>query len=115
MFRDARTRALLCMGTHGALLRSTDDGLTWKPITSGTDGVLRKPFVEPGTGHLLIAGSQGTLLRSTDGGRTWARLDTHTARHFNSLASDKQTGDLVLVGERIVRLVRQSSRAKSPN
>jgi photosystem II stability/assembly factor-like uncharacterized protein len=115
MFRDARTGALLCMGTHGALLRSTDDGLTWKPITSGTDGVLRKPFVEPGTGHLLIAGSQGTLLRSTDGGRTWARLDTHTARHFNSLASDKQTGDLVLVGERIVRLVRQSSRAKSPN
>jgi hypothetical protein len=35
----------------------------------------------------------------------------HTTRHFNSFAVDERSGDLILVGERIVRLVRQSSGA----
>lgn len=110
MLRDPRTGALLCFGNFGTLLRSQDDGLTWKRIASGTDGVLRKGILEPGTGNLLLAGSRGTLLRSTDGGRGWERIATHTTRHFNGIAADKQGGHLVLVGDRIVRLVRQSAR-----
>jgi photosystem II stability/assembly factor-like uncharacterized protein len=68
--------------------------------------------VEPASGSILLVGGQGTLLRSADGGVRWEKLDTHTARHFSSFAVDKQSGDLVLVGERIVRLVRQSPRSR---
>ena len=69
--------------------------------------MLRKLILEPVTGNLLIAGSQGALLRSADGGRSWEKLETHTTRHFNGAAVAHRTGDLVLVGERIVRLVRR--------
>jgi photosystem II stability/assembly factor-like uncharacterized protein len=71
--------------------------------------VLRKIIAEPASNHLLLVGGQGALLRSADGGRNWEKLDTHSLRHFSSIAADKQSGDLVLVGERIVRLVRQSA------
>jgi photosystem II stability/assembly factor-like uncharacterized protein len=109
LLRDPRAGALLCFGASGTILRSPDGGITWKRSDSGTEGSLRKGMLEPGTQNLLIVGSRGALLRSMDGGRHWERLDTHTTRHFSSFAADKQSGDLVLVGERIVRLVRQSS------
>jgi hypothetical protein len=31
----------------------------------------------------------------------------HTARHLNSIWIDERSGDIILVGERIVRLVQQ--------
>ena len=105
MVRDPRSHALICFGGHGAIVRSEDDGLTWRKVVSGTDGALRKGMIEPHTGNLLLVGSEGALLRSSDGGRSWQPLNIHTARHFNSMAFDAD-GNLVLVGERIVRLVR---------
>ncbi len=110
--RDLRSRALLCFGARGALVVSHDDGRTWTPAASGTEGVLRKAMHEPRTNHLLLVGGQGTLLRSIDGGRRWEKIDTHITRHLTSIAADKDSGDLVLVGERIVRLVRQSTRRR---
>ena len=77
-------------------------------VPSGTDGALRKGMLEPHTGNLLLVGSQGTLLRSRDGGAWLGSDPDHTARHFNSMWVDDRSGDIVLVGERIVRLVRQS-------
>ena len=76
-------------------------------MPSGTDAALRKGMLEPRTGNLLLVGSQGALVRSRDGGRSWETLPSHTARHFNSMWVDERSGDIVLVGERIVRLVRQ--------
>jgi hypothetical protein len=82
-------------------------------VPSGTDGVLRKAVLEPRTGNLLLVGSQGAILRSRDG-RGWEALPSHTVRPFNSLVVDERSGDLVLVGERIVRLVRQSKGQDAP-
>ena len=111
MLREPRSGALLCIGTHGTILRSEDEGLTWHIVPSGTDSALRKGMLEPRTGNALLVGSQGALLRSRDGGRTWHALVSHTTRPFNSMAVDERSGDLVLVGDRIVRLVRQSRSA----
>ena len=108
MIRDAKSRALICFGAHGAIVRSTDEGLSWRAVPSGTDGVLRKSLYEPGTGNLLLVGGQGTLRRSADGGRSWQVLPTHSSRHFTSALAVPGGGNLVLVGERIVRLVRRS-------
>jgi photosystem II stability/assembly factor-like uncharacterized protein len=65
-------------------------------------------MLEPRTGNLLLVGSQGSLLRSRDGGLAWEALPSHTVRHFSSMSVDERSGDIVLAGERIVRLVRQS-------
>jgi photosystem II stability/assembly factor-like uncharacterized protein len=78
-------------------------------VSTNTEGELRKGIVDPGTNEMFVAGSRGAILRSRDGGRTWDSLPGHTKRHFQSLAL-ADNGDLVVVGERIVRLVRQSPR-----
>jgi photosystem II stability/assembly factor-like uncharacterized protein len=69
-----------------------------------TDAELRKGLLEPGSGALVLVGQQGTILRSTDAGKTWQPIPSHTRRHFRSGVFNSRNGDLILVGERIVRL-----------
>jgi photosystem II stability/assembly factor-like uncharacterized protein len=107
MLRDPASDALVCFGTYGSMVRSDDRGLTWRALKTGTDGALRKGVVDPGNGEMLIAGSRGAILRSQDGGRSWTLLPSHTNRHFQSLTIGND-GTLIAVGERIVRLVRQT-------
>lgn len=111
MLRDPASDALVCFGTYGSMVRSEDRGLTWREVKAGTDGALRKGVVDPQRREMFIAGSRGALLRSQDGGRSWVLLPSHTKRHFQSLAVD-DNGNLVAVGERIVRLVRQPKSQK---
>jgi photosystem II stability/assembly factor-like uncharacterized protein len=106
MLRDPASDGLVCFGTYGSMVRSDDRGLTWHAVKTGTDGALRKGIIDRKRGEMLVAGSRGAILRSRDGGRSWERLPGHTQRHFQSLAVDDH-GNLVVVGERIVRLVRQ--------
>jgi photosystem II stability/assembly factor-like uncharacterized protein len=106
MLRDPASDALVCFGTYGSMVRSEDRGLSWRAVSTGTDGALRKGLVDAGKREMFIAGSRGAILRSQDGGRSWALLPSHTKRHFQSISIDDD-GNLVAVGERIVRLVRQ--------
>jgi photosystem II stability/assembly factor-like uncharacterized protein len=106
MLRDPGSDGLVCFGTYGSMLRSDDRGRTWRAVATGTDGALRKGIVDPKSGEMFVAGSRGAILRSRDGGRSWDLLPSHTKRHFQSLTIG-DNGDLVVVGERIVRLVRQ--------
>jgi photosystem II stability/assembly factor-like uncharacterized protein len=105
MLADPGNEALVAFGEHGSIVRSEDGGETWRVVASGTDAELRKGLVEPGSNHLLIVGQQGMILRSADAGRSWQPLFSHTLRHFRS-AAFTPGGDLVAVGERIVRLTR---------
>ncbi len=107
MLRDPASDALVCFGTYGSMVRSDDRGLSWRAVKTGTDGALRKGVIDPGNGEMFIAGSRGAILRSQDGGRSWVLLPSHTKRHFQSLSVDDD-GNLVAVGERIVRLIRQT-------
>ncbi len=59
-------------GEYGSIVRSTDDGVIWQPIDSGTDAELRKGLLEPDSGDLVIVGQQGTILRSADAGQDLA-------------------------------------------
>jgi photosystem II stability/assembly factor-like uncharacterized protein len=94
----------------------SDDGERWShAVTAGSADLARVSANASGgvPGNVLLVGSQGAILRWRDGGRSWEALPSHTARHFNSMWADERSGDIVLVGERIVRLVRlvrQSSR-----
>ena len=106
MLRDPRSGALICFGGGGAIVHSVD-GQRWQRVSSGVSVELRKGLIEPRTGNLLIAGREGVILRSTDSGLTWTPLNTHTTRNFTSIAANR-AGDLVAVGERIVRLMPRS-------
>lgn len=107
MLRDPASDDLVCFGTYGSMVRSEDRGLSWRAVQTGTDGALRKGVIDSASGEMFIAGSRGAILRSQDGGRSWMLLPSHTKRHFHSLTVD-DNGDVVAVGERIVRLIRQT-------
>ena len=65
-------RLALAVGTGGTLLRSTDAGATWQPVTSGTQQDLRGIAIAT-DGRLALAVG-GTRLRSTDAGTTWQNI-----------------------------------------
>jgi photosystem II stability/assembly factor-like uncharacterized protein len=64
---------------------------------------LRKGILEHRTGNMIVLGQQGVVLRSADGGETWTRLRSHTRRSFRSAVVNERNGDIIAVGERIVR------------
>ena len=71
--------------SDGALMRSTDGGITWKVVHSGGSPVLTIVF-SPAKGGIVLAGLRGTgALVSKDGGLSWAAvsgLDGRSVRVF---------------------------------
>lgn len=61
------------VGEYGYAARSSDAGVSWTPIKSGTSGCLFG-VVEDGDGTFWLAGDGGHLARSTDGGATFKRV-----------------------------------------
>jgi len=66
---------LVIVGERGTLLRSDDDGASWKrlpfPYKGSMFGVLAT-----GEGRLLAYGLRGNVYESTDNGNSWSKLDT---------------------------------------
>jgi hypothetical protein len=60
--------ALFLLRFDGSVARSSDTGLTWKPV-GAVDG--QPAAFEGAGGDLYVALHDGTVLRSRDGGRTW--------------------------------------------
>lgn len=56
-------------GDAGAVVTSTDSGITWVKQTTGISGNIRA--VNPTAGQLLAIGSNGLIATSTDSGVTW--------------------------------------------
>ena len=60
-------------GTSGTILRSTDDGVTWAPVVSGTAyGISALWGTGDGPDAPIFGVSFGNVIRSTDGGAHWA-------------------------------------------
>ena len=57
---------------YGAVLRSTDSGLTWQPNEIDGDNFRDVDFPTPTIGY--IVGWAGTILKTVDEGKTWQRL-----------------------------------------
>ena len=60
-------------GTSGKLLKTTNGGLNWSALVSGTIGFLRDiSFIDDNTG--ITAGESGIILKTTNGGSNWLNV-----------------------------------------
>ncbi len=75
--------------SDGALLRTTDGGLTWDVMFSGeARGIQAVSFINPYEGWLVSVSASGpTFEKTADGGATWTMLDvpTYTEGPVNDL------------------------------
>ena len=58
------------MGDAGTIVKTTDAGMTWSPLTSGTTNALHDVYFFDATQGVAV-GEQGLILRTTDGGAGW--------------------------------------------
>ena len=94
---------LLMSTTEGALLRSTDYGVNWQPLTEAK----AQRVLAGVNGQCLYVLDEGTLLSSTDGGQTWKEevLDGSAANlpgcNLNMVYCRQENGQerLVLTGQ----------------
>jgi photosystem II stability/assembly factor-like uncharacterized protein len=87
---------LIIVGERGTLLRSTDDGATWKrlpfPYKGSMFGVLAT-----GENRLLAYGLRGNVYESADGGDSWNKVDTQASVSLMG-GSLLEGGGVVLAG-----------------
>lgn len=86
---------LYICGSGGILLKSTDIGTTWIPLTSGvTQTLYQIDFVDANVGYAV--GAAGTVIKTTDAGTTWTLLTAPTALAIYAI--DIVTADNIYIG-----------------
>ncbi|KJK07425.1 MULTISPECIES: YCF48-related protein [Pseudomonas] len=93
--------ALLAFGLRGNVLRSTDGGQHWQPVTTGLRNSITAASLDS-AGQLWLLSQAGDVLISHDDGVSFAQF-SQTARTPVTGAAFAAATDLVLVGERGVR------------
>ena len=79
------------VGDTGTILKSTDAGATWTPLTSGTSVTLHGIyFLDPNEG--VAVGDSGTILRTTDGGSAWQSVASGVKDSLRSVSFNGTNG-----------------------
>jgi photosystem II stability/assembly factor-like uncharacterized protein len=97
LFPDEKTA--LAVGSDGTIFRSTDKGLTWAAMTSGTTERLESIAWFPDGATILVGGGDGAILRSEDGGTTWKQMASVTTEGLSSLAPAPDGTTVLAFGE----------------
>jgi cysteine-rich repeat protein len=98
---DPRTPATLyANATCGGLLKSTDAGATWRPVTRGRPVYLAIEVIDPLTPTTLYGSDQSGVFKSTDGGGSWKAASTGLPANFSvsPLVIDPATTDTLYAG-----------------
>ncbi|MFN2502483.1 MAG: WD40/YVTN/BNR-like repeat-containing protein, partial [Pyrinomonadaceae bacterium] len=73
------------VGEQGAILVTSDAGVTWTAVESGTDRSLKGvAFADAMNG--VAVGAGGTVLRTADGGRSWTAIGTGLGSELRGVA-----------------------------
>jgi photosystem II stability/assembly factor-like uncharacterized protein len=89
MFQAAATngKALVVVGNHGLVLRSTDDGTTWtRQELTGWPALI--DLAECPNGQLAALAAEGQVLVSTDDGQSWTPNAIQTEESPQGIACD---------------------------
>lgn len=79
-------------GNNGTIIKTTDSGLSWLPLASGTTEDLYFIFIQ-NENSVFISGSSGKLIKSTNGGQSWENIATGTTSYLSVVYfSDNTTG-----------------------
>lgn len=89
--------ALLMVGERGLLLRSEDNGASWKKLDSGYAGSFFGALALADN-RVLVFGMRGNAFASADLGKTWQKSEVPAAVSLFSGALEAN-GDIVLVGD----------------
>jgi len=81
-FPDQNTGYIV--GQQGTILKTTDGGITWEFLPSGTLRRLEMVwFTDAETGY--VTSDSGFIMKTTDGGETWMELQSGTTEEFNDI------------------------------
>jgi photosystem II stability/assembly factor-like uncharacterized protein len=92
-FSDSQT--WVAVGDGGVILRSTDGGVGWSPVSSPIGDTLNAVAFDGSVG--LAVGLAGRIARTVDGGASWVQLPRPTTRGLYSVAMEP--GLAVITGD----------------
>jgi hypothetical protein len=97
------------VGSQGKMIKTTDAGLTWVPLSSGTNDLLTSVFfMDENTGY--IAGWSGVIKKTTDAGNTWISMQTGTYHDINALFfTDENNGYAICAYDQILKTTNGGS------
>ncbi len=71
----------LAGGVNGVLLRSTDAGISWGTVTTGTTSTIESVRLTDQNNGVAV-GDAGAILRTSDGGQTWTNRSVVTQENL---------------------------------
>jgi photosystem II stability/assembly factor-like uncharacterized protein len=100
-------RTLLLIGDGGLILRSTNDGVSWKKVSVRSRVDLEKILVT--RYGIYVIGDAGSLLVSHDDGRSFQGLETELQGHLWAIV--EIGSNLLIAGERQIWRIEQAQLA----
>ena len=73
------------VGDAGRIVKTTDAGMMWSPLTSGTTNALYDVYFFDATQGVTV-GEQGLILRTTDGGTAWGPVSSDVGDTLRSVS-----------------------------
>lgn len=95
---------VVAVGDGGLIVRSTDGGLTFAPVTGPTTTDLRGVVGTP-AGRWTACGLGGVILHSVDDGATWKVQESPTTEDLYAVTRHVPTDRALIVGENITIIV----------
>jgi len=85
----------VAVGSNGRIVRTTDGGLSWDSIESGTSVELKEvAFADDLKG--VIVGELGLILRTTDAGATWTPVSSPTLATLLGISFGSETNGMAV-------------------
>jgi photosystem II stability/assembly factor-like uncharacterized protein len=100
-FAETADGKTVIMNTAYGLLKSEDNGATWKGLTLVTAEGEVKIFtmgVAPTDGDVIVYGTDSTFYRSTNGGSSWTTQELPTSRAASVILFDPEDANSMLLG-----------------